>query len=266
MAGGAPTDTDLYGHRALKYLPLPETSRYKPQYDEQLLGFNELFRIAAESRNPPISLTPATLPCTYCAACETTWLEGFKGLKSAEKHPSHNTLFHADSWQSRRSMVVGVYGACSDDGAPPGQSSFGVYFGPGSSYNLSSLANTPNPTKQTAEIVAAGAAVHHIRRTVGPRREEIVRANGGIHLDDLWPIGWTTPRLERHRNNWIFKLIIITDSIYLVECLCKYRTGWHVEADSFYGNSSGAPLLNGALLFKLLKEIDLLSRYGVDVM
>ena len=266
MAGGAPTDTDLYGHRVLKYLHLPETSRYKPQYDEQLLGFNELFRIAAESRNPPIPPTPATLPCTYCAACETTWLEGFEGLKSAEKHPSHNTLFHADSWQSRRSMVVGVYGACSDDGAPPGQSSFGVYFGPGSSYNLSSMANTPNPTKQTAEIVAAGAAVHHIRRTVGPRREEIVRANGGIHLDDLWPIGWTTPRLERHRNNWIFKLIIITDSMYLVECLCKYRTGWRVEADSFYGNSSGAPLLNGALLFKLLKEIDLLSRYGVDVM
>ena len=259
-------DTDLYGHRALRYLPLPELSRYMPQYDEQLLGYDEAFRIAAEDSNMPTPPTPVALPCVYCGACETTWLIGLQGRDSAEEHPSHDTLYHEDSRQSRRSMMVGVHGACSDDGAPSGRSSFGVFFGPQSSYNFSRIPNTPSPTKETAEIAAAAAAVRHVRKVVRPRREEMVRADVGIHFVDRWSIGWTTPRFEHHRNKWIFKLIVITDSTYLVECLCRWRRGWYVEADSLFGVKSGAPLLNGALLFNLLEEIDLLSRDGVDVM
>ena len=259
-------DPGLNGHKSLRYLPLPELSRYIPQYDEQILGYDEAFSIALEGTNTLISPTPFALPCIYCGACETTWLIGFQGRKSAEEHPSHDTLFHECSRQSRRSMLISVYGACSDDAAPTGKSSFGVFFGPGSSYNLSSIASTPSPTKQTAEIAAAAAAVRHVRRTVRREREKIVRTRIGVHSVDRWSVGWTTPRLERLQNNWVFKLIVITDSKYLVECLCRYRRGWCLESDSLYGVTSRAPLLNGALLFDLLKEIDVLSRCGVDVM
>lgn len=208
MSGDAPSYL-----KKLRYVRLPETSRYKPEQDEQLLGYDEILRRTTKSSNVPIAPTTAPLPCVYCVACETSWLQGFGGRKSAEEHPSHHTLFHACSWQSRRSMVVSVDGACSDDGAPSGTSSFGVFFDPESPNNLSSIANTPSPTKQTAEIVAAARAVRHVRTIVRPKREEIVRAHIGIHLEDFWQVGWTTPRLERHRNNWIFRLTVVTESV-----------------------------------------------------
>ncbi|GAB7334055.1 hypothetical protein MBLNU13_g06140t1 [Cladosporium sp. NU13] len=169
MSGSAPVNTEWYGHAAFKYLPIPETSQYMPERDEQLLGYDEAIRVAKGYTNMPIAPAPDYV---NCAACETTWLVGYQGLESAANHPSHNTLFHHYSWQSRRSMVVRVHGACSDDGATPGKSSMGVFFGPKSSYNTSGILPTPSPTKQTAEILAAISAVRCVRSTVKSSNEK----------------------------------------------------------------------------------------------
>jgi hypothetical protein len=258
-------ENGLYGHPALSHLPPPAKSRYMLEVDEQLLGYDAIFRMTDEDRIPPLNQTPA-LPYVYCAACETTWLVGLEGEESAKNHPYHNTLFQRDSGQSRRSMVVRVKGTCSNDNAPSDKSSVEIFFGPGSSYNIISNLNTLSPTEQTAEILAATHAMCQVRKKVRSKREEIVRAKEGIYLEDRWSIGWSTPRLERHRNNWIFRLIVITESTYLVECLWRHRQGWQLKPDSLYRDSQGAPLLHGALFVDLLKEIDLLSRDGVEVM
>ncbi|GAB7334054.1 hypothetical protein MBLNU13_g06140t2 [Cladosporium sp. NU13] len=262
MSGSAPVNTEWYGHAAFKYLPIPETSQYMPERDEQLLGYDEAIRVAKGYTNMPIAPAPDYV---NCAACETTWLVGYQGLESAANHPSHNTLFHHYSWQSRRSMVVRVHGACSDDGATPGKSSMGVFFGPKSSYNTSGILPTPSPTKQTAEILAAISAVRCVRRYIRPKRDEIVLAKEGIHQEDPWSNVWSTPRLERHRNNRVFRLIVVTDSIYLVESLCRKIEGWELGPDGLYRNNRGAHPLTNALFLQLMQEIDALSRDGVDV-
>ena len=114
--------------------------------------------------------------------------------------------------------------------------------------------------------MAATAAVRQVRETVIPQREEIVRERQGIHLERRWGDEWATPRLEYHRNNWVFRLIIVTDSSYLVECLCRYKQAWRLKPNSVdLRDYNGAPLPDGPLLVRLLEEINELSRDGVDV-
>ena len=260
MFGGLPT---------LRHLPYPERSRFIPQYDEEVRGSHETLRICKDYTNLPNDATPGPLSNVYCGSCETSWLVGFDGFELANYHPYHNTLFHGYSGQSRRSMVVYLYvtGARSGDVATPGRSSVSVVFGPGSSHNLDYIVRTPTPTKLTAEIMAAIAALRKIRETVGPRQEESVRASEGVNLESCWRDGWITPPLEYHRNNWIFRLIVVTCSVDLVECLCKHRQRWQLEPNSsVYRDYRGGLLPNGALWRQLVIEIDLLSRDGVDVM
>lgn len=258
-------DLGLYGNAALRHLPLAEWSRYRSERDEQLLGYDEVARIDHGYASLPITERPAPR-YVYCEDCQTTWLVGLEGEVSAKNHPFHNTLFQKQIWQSRRSLVVHVHGACPDDGAALGKSSVGIFFGAASSYNRRYIESTPDPTQLTAGIVAATRAVHHVRKNFIPNRQGIARTARGVHWEDRWSPDWSTSRLERYRNNWMFRLIIVTDSIYLVECLCNYRRGWKLTPGSTYLDSHGAPLQNGALFVELLGEIDKLAREGVEVM
>lgn len=254
-------------HHNLRYLPHPERSRYIPQYDEEILGHGA-FQRDDYYNNPPDPVTLDVSRYHYCGACQTTWLVGFEGDASANVHPSHNTLLHRNSGQSRRSMVVHAPGVCPDGDAALGKSSAGIFFGPGSLHNVQNILPTFSLTKQTAEILAAADALYYVRKTVKPRREEIVLPTEGILSEHHWQDGsnWTTSRLERHRNNLIFRLIIVTDSSYLVECLCRYKQAWRLKPNSVdLRDYNGAPLPDGPLLVRLLEEINELSRDGVDV-
>jgi hypothetical protein len=166
MSGGLPTI-------GLRQLPYPERSRFVPQYDEEIWGRHEALRIGKDYINLPNDPTSGTLPTVYCGVCETTWLVGFDGVQSAKHHPFHNTLFHKYSGQSRHSMVVHVFAACSGDGPTSGRSYAGIFFGDGSSYNLdynlNSIVSTPRPIKQTVEIVITTDALRKVRETVRPR-------------------------------------------------------------------------------------------------
>jgi hypothetical protein len=64
----------------------------------------------------------------------------------------------------------------------------------------------------------------------------------------------------------IFRLVIVTDSSYLVECLCKYKRAWRLAPNRVdLRDYNRAPLPDGPLLVRLLEEISELSRDGVDV-
>ena len=69
---GPPTYLETDGRPALLHLPHPERSRYVPQYDEQLLGQDEIFKIVKDYNNLPDPATSDTLRYRHCEACETT--------------------------------------------------------------------------------------------------------------------------------------------------------------------------------------------------
>jgi len=248
----------------------PERFRLVPQWDEEIRGYRAAFEIQKtydHVRSLPIAVT---LPSVYCDDCETTWLVGNDGPQSARHHPWHNTLFHKNSGKSKRSMIVHVFGAYPGDVATSGKSSAGVFFGRGSSYNINHILPTPGPTKEIAEIMAATAAVRRVREMVRPNREVAIRqqeVQEGIHVEARWPDGWTTPHLELRRDSWIFRLIVVTDSKYLVECLCEHRRGWQLTPNrAGCQDHMGALIPNGHLFVDLLREIDILAGHGVEVM
>lgn len=55
--------------------------------------------------------------------------------------------------------VVAVDGACLGNGTVNARASAGVYFGPGSSFNQSSMLDMPRTTNQVAELMAAVLAL-----------------------------------------------------------------------------------------------------------
>lgn len=258
MSKGILPDVEMYGYPTYRQLSHPERFRFRPQLDEEVRG---------DLNSPPNPEVYDVPPYHYCEACETTWLVGLDGPESARQHPSHNTRFHRHSGQSRRSMLVHMVGACSYDGDACGKPSCGIFFGPNSSYNISRFLKIPNPTKKAAEILAATAAVRYVRKMFRPKRETIIRSEGGIHLECRWQDGWVTSPLEFYRNNWTFRLIVVTDSKYLVNSLCNDKGIWQLNPNIVhYRNAMGAPPAGDALFVDLLEEIDLLARDGVEVM
>ncbi|RKK10407.1 hypothetical protein BFJ66_g17584 [Fusarium oxysporum f. sp. cepae] len=167
------------------------TARFIPQRDEEILG-------PANTRN---TLT------------NPDWLVGEKGPDAAASHLSHHTLVHNYSG-ARRSLVVFIDGACPANGPAALQASVGVYFGPESPKNISRLIDTSRPTNQLAEITAAVEAMRQVRSVVVPERRILLKGSSPR----------TTPDTLRDARR--FRLVLATDSSYLVDCMCKYMPQW----------------------------------------
>ncbi|KAK2480387.1 hypothetical protein H9L39_07955 [Fusarium oxysporum f. sp. albedinis] len=117
-------------------------------------------------------------------------------------------------WRLRRSLVVFIDGACPANGPAALQASVGVYFGPESPKNISRLIDTSRPTNQLAEITAAVEAMRQVRSVVVPERRILLKGSSPR----------TTPDTLRDARR--FRLVLATDSSYLVDCMCKYMPQW----------------------------------------
>ncbi|KAI3572228.1 ribonuclease H-like domain-containing protein [Fusarium oxysporum f. sp. albedinis] len=186
--------------------------------------------------------TPGRISLTYCGVCGVSWLVGEKGPDAAASHLSHHTLVHNYSG-ARRSLVVFIDGACPANGPAALQASVGVYFGPESPKNISRLIDTSRPTNQLAEITAAVEAMRQVRSVVVPERRILLKGSSPR----------TTPDTLRDARR--FRLVLATDSSYLVDCMCKYMPQW--TFDNLNRNSEGFRILN--------EETELLSVVGVQV-
>ncbi|CAH0057848.1 unnamed protein product [Clonostachys solani] len=227
------------------FILVGSTARFKPQNDEQVVGPANT-QINTESN-------PVQIPLTYCATCGVTWLVGEIGLDAATKHPTHNTYEHIYAGTSR-SLVVFIDGACPSNGPAALQASVGVYFGPDSPKNISRIIDTNNPTNQLAEITAALEAMRKVRSTVVLERRSLVKASfPGTGADKL-------------RDLCHFRLILGTDSSYLVDCLCEYMPQWTSDdQNQVYGNRQGQTIKNSEGFRMLYEETELLSMVGVQV-
>lgn len=224
------------------------TARFIPQSDEQVVG-------PSNSRNTLIGseCTPGPISLIYCSICGVSWLVGEKGPDAAASHPSHHTLVHIYAG-TRRSIVVFIDGACPANGPAALQASVGVYFGPESPKNISRSINMSRPTNQLAEITAAVEAMRQVRSVVVPERHTLLNASSP----------GTIPGTRGDAGR--FRLVLATDSSYLVECMCKHMPKWTFDnPNRVYTNRKGEVIKNSEGFRRLYEETELLSRVGVQV-
>lgn len=152
-----------------------------------------------------------------------------------------------------RSAVVFVDGACSSNGQSNSRAGIGVYFGPGSPYNISEVLSLPGGvTSQKAELHAVARALETVRSRVIRAHQEMCQAFGDN------PFG--------ARNTTRLRLIITTDSSYVVESMCRHYSTWTLdEKTGLLWNKRGVAIKNSDA-FQLVKgEVEALSMVGVQV-
>ncbi|RVD89473.1 uncharacterized protein DFL_000480 [Arthrobotrys flagrans] len=233
------------------FILVGETARFTPQSDQQLLAPS--LRMETSYDNPPKPTAPDQLATHYCGDCQLAWLEGQEGPEAAGSHPSHHTFFHQYTGTSR-SLMVYIDGACPGNGSNPAKAAIGVYFGPRSGHNFSRLLNSQKPTNQSAETEAAVAAMHYIRTVIVPRRKTLVQSVSRGNSKDAIKVAVR------------FRLILATDSSYLVECICKHMKQWkYDETQQVYRNRRGQVIENSDGFRRIFDERDKLSMVGVQV-
>ncbi|OAA56224.1 Ribonuclease H-like protein [Niveomyces insectorum RCEF 264] len=174
--------------------------------------------------------------------------------------PTPSGLLHHIYAGTSHTAVVFIDGACPSNGPSAHQAAIGVYFGPGSPNNFSrTLAATDSengvhPTNQIAELSAAVEALRHVRTVVAPHRRDVLRA------------GAPNNRQHEIMSARRFRLVVATDSSYLVDCLCTHMEGWTWrDTMGQYVNRAGRAIKNGELFRTLSDEVEQLSMVGVQV-
>lgn len=220
-------------------------NRFIPQWDQQLLGPANTFQIKRDYGTPPKPEHLQASALLACSECELTWLVGKLGHSAASNHPSHHTLSHVYAGTSR-SLIVHTDGACIDNGQPSAVAGVGVYFGANSRYNVSApLETSVAPTSQVAELHALLRAMQVVRKDIVPARSVLVQ-------DD--------------HDTKRFRLVLVTDSSYAVECMCKHRKSWILDDEQkCLKNQQGKEITNSDILLAIEAEVEKLSRVGVQV-
>ncbi|KAF3933806.1 hypothetical protein ABW20_dc0107236 [Dactylellina cionopaga] len=210
-------------------------ARFMPQWDQQILGPENTFRIKMNHDDPPKPTAPDQLE-SYCNDCEVTWLVDKKAARPPAATPL--TILSTASTKEPAALFWAA---------------IGVFFGLQSPHNRSQTLGAHNPTNQVAEIAAAVEAMRYARTTVVPRRKLLVKA--------------ASQGSSRHaiQSTNHFRLILCTDSSYLVECVCKHMDKWTFnEVNKVYRNRQGQ-VQNGEGFRQIREERDKLSMVGVQV-
>ncbi|EXK76742.1 hypothetical protein FOQG_18526 [Fusarium oxysporum f. sp. raphani 54005] len=114
--------------------------------------------------------------------------------------------------------------------------------------------DTSRPTNQLAEITAAVEAMRQVRSAVVPERRILLKGSSPR----------TTPNTLRDARR--FRLVLATDSSYLVDYMCEYMPQWTFDnLNRVYCNRRGEVIKNSEGFRILNEETELLSVVGVQV-
>lgn len=229
-------------------------NRFMPQWDDQILGPANTYKLKTDYNNPPKPLPLSTLKLHQCATCGLTWLIGEVGEAAAKGHPSHHTYSHEYAGTSR-SLMVFVDGACSSNGATNVKGGIGVYFGSASKYNVSEAFTLQGTaTSLRAELHAAARALELVRQEVMPQRKLAIEAAArGRDAEGIRDLART-------------RLIITTDSSYVVEGMCSYFKNWtYNTAKGALVNKKKEVVKNSDGFLRIKREVEALSMIGVQV-
>ncbi|KAI1273595.1 ribonuclease H-like domain-containing protein [Xylaria sp. FL0933] len=229
----------------------PGQNLFIPQWDEQVIGRAHASSMEKDYNDPPNGLTPDHLRFHYCDRCQLTWLDSDAAAWPVQTHPNHCTHHRINT---PCSLVVFTDGACPFNGqANALNASIGVHFGYRSEYNISQRLNSDcTPTNQVAEIEAAVAALRQVRQTIEPSRRYMVWQSYP-HVNEV-----------HRRDIRRFRLIVATDSSYVVQCITKHIKNWTMM-NGVYMNEQRKPVKNSDGFANLVHEVQELSKVGVQV-
>lgn len=249
----SPQNDEDYINRILADMQVPALqpfeSRFIPQTDRQTCN-----------TSATLAAPPYILKRHGCFDCSLTWLVGWPGTKEAstQHHPYHDANPYADGL---RSIFVHVDGACPSNGYNDAIAGIGVFFHQGSPFNLSERlvfpANEP-PTNQRAEIYAVVRALESIREQVMQARRDILK----FYLEENG-----TWRPEDWHTTFRFRVIIATDSSYVVECMCSHlqRWIWDEQSRTYSNLDNGHVVVNSKGISRIVEEVKALADVGVQV-
>ncbi|KAG9634804.1 ribonuclease H-like protein, partial [Aureobasidium melanogenum] len=183
----------------------------------------------------------------YCEECGLSWMVAAPDFADQEDVfqdcPFHSSL-GADGAE-RRTLFVHIDG---------------IYFGPSSPYNLSALVSrniAQPPTSQQAELKAATRALEIIREKCMPARRQLVK---------------TYILCPCHTECWAmsfpFRVVIITDSAYLFDCMTSHLMVWRWDPkiQVYTNKKSGKAIINSKYIRSVVKEVEMLAERGVQVL
>lgn len=228
-------------------------ARFLPQWDEQVLGPGNTFALKKNYERPPKPLPVSALELSPCSTCHLIWLVGEVGKAAAADHPSHHTYTHEYAG-SNRSLIVYADGACLMNGTSAARAAIGVHFGQQSKFNISELFNLSGQhSNQRAELHAVARALEVVRTHVLPeRRRHTERAKGGHDKRAV-------------RDTMHLRLIITTDSSYVVEGMCSHIQKWTVGSNGQFVNERKEIIKNSDGFLRIQSAVEHLSHVGVQV-
>lgn len=196
----------------------------------------------------------------FCGECGVSWAGASNDddERVLEYHPFHDT--RVANLAERRDLVVHIDGACPGNGSVNAIAGIGVFFGPNSPYNISSPCNTSSPaTNQKAEISAAIQALSTIANDFIPaRRQELKEL--GVKDCPCHAACWA--------QSFGFRVILVTDSSYVVECMTKHvlQWDWHQPTMKYLNRKSGKDIANSGLIRRVVEYVEKLASVGVQVL
>ncbi|KAK6534956.1 hypothetical protein TWF281_006256 [Arthrobotrys megalospora] len=196
-------------------------ARFIPQWDEQILGTEDARNIVRDYADPPKPTPPDELQFHPCTACGLVWLGGYANERITEMHPSHQNLaVHTED--TSRSIMVYTKGIWKSDEKNGARASVGIYFGPQSRHNISLIIKKENLTAQSAEVTAMAEAIRYVRTVIIPERKDLIYQALEEERNRL-PTFTFLPSSNPHfaYESLVFRLILVTDYSYIVECLCR---------------------------------------------
>ncbi|KAF8861281.1 hypothetical protein BDZ45DRAFT_775362 [Acephala macrosclerotiorum] len=192
--------------------------------DVDFIGVGGLMCDEIEHLDRVLMLAGSTARFTPRTSPGCSWQDSEAAAKS---HPSYHSSSHEIAG-TRRSPLVFTDGACFSNGMAGAQGGIGVFFSTSSKFNLSErLTSQAIPTSQKAELAATARVIEMIRTKVLLERRIMVTAAEGGH--------------DPHavKNVMRLRLVIVTDSSYLVEGMCRHFSNWQENNQRVLINKAG---------------------------
>lgn len=249
-------------HPAPVDMLIGNAARFIPQIDVELLG--NLAATAARTNfnydtDIPGPLAPGALVLEACEDCGLTWLRGKAGTTSIKKHPQHHSYVESE-FEKHRTIVVHAHGAISGAGEA---AVVGVGVCYCSAYAYGDVSETPaigHRTVWTKDNVALAAAF---------------RALFGVFVGVLSRLREVHKGWEERRELQQFRVVVATDSRYVVESMCMMGERWIVEESEgkvkgeagkvVRKKKNGEEVKNSQGLIHAYNMVDWLARRGVQV-
>jgi len=229
------------------------TARFMPQWDSQVLGPANTLALDMNHKSPPRPSPVSALDFFLCSICQLTWLVGEVGKAAAADHPSHHAYTHVYAG-SNRSLIVYTDGACLMNGTSAARAAIGVNFGEHSKFNISESFDLPGQhSSQRAELYAVARALEAVRTHILPeRRRHVEGAEGGQNKRAV-------------RDTMHLRLIVTTDSSYVVESMCSHISKWTMGSNGLLVNKRKEIIKNSEGFLRIQSEVKQLAQVGVQV-